>query len=108
MLEELNVQYENRGDYTLPCVTVKEENDLHLGVWANRHRRYLKQHHRIIYYNLLTSEKLYSYLADIDEQAENMFHTLVKSFAEQENMMEQLDEFFPIVIFFFFNLYIAL
>ncbi len=90
MIEELNMQYENQGNYTLPCVTTKAENDLHIGVWANRHRRYLKQHHRIRYYNLLTSKKLYSYLADIEEQAENMYQKLVKSFAEQENVTEKM------------------
>ena len=101
MIEELNVRYENRDDYTLPCVTTKVENDLYIGVWANRYRQYLKQHHRIRYYNLLAYEKLYSYLSDIEDHAENMFHILVKSFAEQENVMEQLDEIFPIVIFYF-------
>lgn len=90
MIQKVNVQYENRGNYTLPCITTKAENDLHIGVWANRHRQYLKQHHRIRYYNLLTSEKLYSYLADIEEQAENMFHSLVKSLAEQENVTEKI------------------
>ena len=54
-----NVNYETWEDYQLPCVTTKNEKELHIGVWANRHRQYLKQHHRIIYYNLLTSEKLY-------------------------------------------------
>lgn len=90
MVEELNVRYENQGNYTLPCITIKEENDLNIGVWANRHRRYLKQHHRIRYYNLLTSEKLYSYLSDIECHAENMFQSLVKSLAEQENVTEKM------------------
>lgn len=90
MIEELNVRYENQGNYTLPCITTKVENDLNIGVWANRHRRYLKQNHRIRYYNLLTSEKLYSYLADIEEKAENMFQSIVKSLAEQENVTEKM------------------
>lgn len=59
-------------------------------MWANRHRQYLKQHHRIKYYNLLTSERLYPYLADIEEQAEAMFTQLVKAFAEKENVTEKL------------------
>ena len=59
-------------------------------MWANRHRQHLKQHHRIKYYNLLTSEKLYPYLADIEEQAEAMFTQLVKAFAEKENVTEKL------------------
>lgn len=90
MIQEVNMQYENRGDYTLPCITVKEENNLHFGVWANRHRRYLKQHHRIRYYNLLTSEKLYSHLSDIEDQAEKAFQQLVKLLAEQENVTEKM------------------
>lgn len=90
MIEKLNVRYENRGNYTLPCVTIKKENELHIGVWANRHRRYLKQHHRIKYYNLLTSEKLYPYLSEIEEQAENMFQRIVKLLAKQENVTEKM------------------
>lgn len=96
MIEELNVRYENRGDYTLPCVTTNEENNLHIGVWANRHRQYMKQHHRIKYYNLLTSEKLYPYLSEIEEQAENMFQSIVNSLAEQENVTEKMKAEQPI------------
>lgn len=88
--ENRNVNYEMQGDYCLPCIRTKEQPELHIGVWANRHRRYLKQHHRIRYYNLLTSEKLYPYLADIEEQAEKMFSELVKSLAEKENVTEKL------------------
>lgn len=88
--EKQSVNYEMQGDYCLPCVKTKEQPKLHIGVWANRHRQYLKQHHRIRYYNLLTSEKLYPYLADIEEQAEKMFSELVKSLAEKENVTEKL------------------
>ena len=96
MNEELNVWYKNQGNYTLLCVTIKKENDLHLGVWANRHRQYLKHHHRIRYYNLLTSEKLYPYLSDIEEQAKNMFQRIVKSLAAQENVTEKMKSESPI------------
>ena len=96
MIEEVNIRYENQGDYTLPCITTKVENNLHIGVWANRNRRYLKQNHRIRYYNLLTAEKLYAYLADIEEQAENMFQSIVKSLAEQENVAEKMKAQNPI------------
>ena len=89
-MKEMNVCYQNQGDYQLPCVTTKEPNELYIGVWANRHRQHLKQHHRIKYYNLLTSERLYPYLADIEEQAEAMFTQLVKAFAEKENITEKL------------------
>ena len=86
-MKEMNVRYQNQDNYRLPCITTKEQKELHIGMWANRHRQYLKQHHRIKYYNLLTSEKLYPYLADIEEQAEAMFSRLVKSLAEKENVL---------------------
>ncbi len=86
----MNVQYEQQGDYLIPCVRTKEQKEIHLGVWANRHRRFLKEHHKIRYYNLLTSEKLYDYLADIEKQAENMVLRLVNELAEKENVTEAL------------------
>lgn len=89
-LENHKLNYVTQGDYCLPCIRTKEQNELHIGVWANRHRQYLKQNHRIRYYNLLTSERLYHYLADIEEQAEAMFSQLVKAFAEKENVTEKL------------------
>ena len=89
-LENQKLNYVTQGDYCLPCIRTKEQNELHIGVWANRHRQYLKQHHRIRYYNLLTSERLYPYLADIEEQAGAMFSQLVKSLAEKENITEKL------------------
>ena len=89
-MKEINVRYQNQGNYQLPCIETKEHNELHIGVWANRHRQYLKQHHRIRYYNLLTSERLCPYLADIEEQAEAMCSQLVKSLAEKENVTEKL------------------
>lgn len=85
-----SVNYVAQGDYRLPCIATKEQKELHIGSWANRHRQYLKQHHRIRYYNLLTTERLYPYLADIEEQAQTMFSQLVKSLAEKENVTEKL------------------
>lgn len=90
MKNNLNMKYEQQGDYFIPCITTKEQPDLYIGVWANWHREYLKRFHRIRYYNLLTSEKLYEYLADIEEQAQNMFNEIVKSLAEEENVTEKL------------------
>lgn len=89
-LENQKLNYVTQGDYCLPCIRTKEQKELHIGVWANRHRQYLKQHHRIKYYNLLTSENLYPYLADIEQQAQTMFSQLVKSLAEKENVTEKL------------------
>lgn len=96
-MKEPNVRYQNQGNYQLPCIATKEQTELHIGVWANRHRQHLKQHHRIKYYNLLTSERLYHYLADIEEQAEAMFSQLVKAFAEKENVTEKLKAYNPML-----------
>ena len=90
LFEQNGCNYEIQGDYQLPCIATKKQNELYIGVWANRHRQYLKLHHRIRYYNLLTSERLYPYLADIEEQAQVMFSQLVKSLAEKENVTEKL------------------
>ncbi len=54
-MKEANVSYQNQGNYQLPCITTKEQNELHIGVWANRHRQYLKQQNRIRYNNQLTT-----------------------------------------------------
>ena len=82
--------YELQGDYYLPCLKLPEEGEVHIGIWGQRHLRYLKQYHRVRYYNLLTSGKLNGYLADIDRQAEEMFSRLVKQLAEKENVTEAL------------------
>ena len=92
LFEQNGCNFEIQGDYQLPCIATKRQNELHIGVWASRHRQYLKQHHRIKYYNLLTSENLYPYLADIEEQAEAMCSQLVKSLVEKENVTEKLKE----------------
>ena len=68
----------------------EEEKEVNIGIWAMRHKRYLKQNHKVFYYNLLTSGKLNSYLADIEQQAQDLFLRLVKDLAEQENVTEEL------------------
>ena len=68
----------------------EEEKEANIGVWGMRHKRYLKQNHKVLYYNLLTSGKLNSYLADIEQQAQQLFLRLVKELAEQENVTEEL------------------
>ena len=82
--------YELQGDYYLPCLSLPEEEQKPVGVWGQRHLRYIKEHKRTLYANLLTSCKLNSYLADIDNQAEEMFSRLVKQLAEKENVTEKL------------------
>ena len=73
-------------DLSLPA----EKEPGNIGVWALRHKRYLKQHHKVLYYILLTSGKLHSHLADIEEQAQQHFLRLVKELAEKEGVTEQL------------------
>lgn len=82
--------YELQGDYYLPCLKLPEEEQAHIGIWGQRHRRYLKEHRKVLYLNLLTSGKLNDYLADIDKQAEETFERLVKQMAEREGVTEQL------------------
>ena len=84
------ITYTKQGDYLLPNLKLPEQPKVEIGVWGKRHLRYIKQHHTIRYTNLLTSCKLTAYLADIDEQAEDMFFRLVKQLAEKEGVTEQL------------------
>ena len=78
------------GNYLLPRLTIGNTGKNKIGMWGQRHKRYLKSHHRMLYYNLLTSDKLNIYLADVERQAENLFEQTVKSFAEQEQVTEKL------------------
>lgn len=91
IFEQTGGTYMQVGDYMLPdLLPAEEEKKANIGVWAMRHKRYLKQNHKVRYYNLLTSGKLNSYLVDIEQQAEEMFFRLVKDLAEQENVTEEL------------------
>ena len=82
--------YEKQGYYYLPCVELPKQGNKPIGIWGQRHKRYLKQNHEVLYMNLLTSGKLNGYLADINEQAEDMFFRLVKQMAEREGVSETL------------------
>ena len=95
--ENIGGSYSQQGDYLLPTLTLPDENQRQISVWAMRHKRYLKQNHKVRYYNLLTSGKLNSYLADIEEQAQNLFSRLVKDLAEKENVTEKLKSDSPIL-----------
>lgn len=88
--EKNGLWYELQGDYYIPCLKLPEEEQQPIGIWGQRHLRYIKQHRRVLYLNLLTSGKLNGYLADIDKQAEDMFFQLVKRMAEREGITEQL------------------
>lgn len=89
IFEEMGGTYTQVGDYFLPDLKLPEEAKP-IGVWGQRHKRYLKEHKRATYTTLLTSGNLNSYLADIDEQAEEMFFRLVEQMAEREGVTEQL------------------
>ena len=90
IFEQMGGTYTMQGDYCLPDLTLPTEEERPIGVWAQRRLRYLKQHHKILYYNLLTSGKLQSHLADVEEEAQTLFLRLVKQYTEREGVTEQL------------------
>ena len=91
IFEEMGGAYVRQGDYLLPCLSLPaEKENKPIGVWGQRHLRYIRQYKRILYTTLLTSGKLNRYLADIDEQAEGMFLRLVEQIANREGVTEQL------------------
>ena len=88
--ERNGLWYELQGDYYLPCLKLPEGEQQPVGLWGQRHLRYIKQNHKVFYLNLLTSGKLNSHIAEIDKQANDMFFRLVKELAEKENITEEL------------------
>ena len=90
IFEQQGGTYTMQGDYCLPNLTLPAEEERPIGVWGQRRLRYLKQHHKVLYYNLLTSGKLHSHLADTEEQAQALFSRLVKEYSEKEGVTEQL------------------
>lgn len=91
IFEQTGGTYTQVGDYMLPdLLPAEEEKEANIGVWGIRHKRYLKQNHKVLYYNLLTSGKLNSYLVDVEQQAQQLFLRLVKDLAEKENVTEEL------------------
>ncbi len=90
LFEQNGGTYRQVGDYFLPNITIPKEETKPIGIWGQRHLRYLKQHRKILYTNLLTSGKLNSHLAEIDKQAEDMLSRLVKEIAEKQGITEQL------------------
>ena len=88
--EKNGLWYELQGDYYLPCLKLPKEETAHIGIFGQRHRRYLKTHRKALYTSLLTSGKLNGYLADINRQAEDMYSRLVKQLTEKEGVTETL------------------
>ena len=82
--------YTQQGDYLLPDLTLPEQPKSEIGIWGRRHERYIKQYHKIRYFNLLTSCKLTAYLANIDRKATEMFDSLVKPIAKKEGVTQRL------------------
>ena len=91
IFEEMGGTYTRVGDYYLPNLKLpEEEKQANIGVWGMRHKRFLKENHRVLYANLMTSGKLVAYLDNIEQQATTMFLRLVKELAEKENVTEEL------------------
>lgn len=89
--ENNGLWYELQGDYYIPCLTLPTEKERPIGIWGQRHKRYLKEYHKVTYTNLLTSGKLNSYLADVDRQAEKMYLRLIKEMAKRQEVTEQFN-----------------
>ena len=84
------ITYTQQGDYLLPDLKLPEQPKVEIGIWGKRHLRYIEHNRKILYTNLLTKGKLTAHLAEIDEQAENMFNRLIRQLAEREGVTEQL------------------
>ena len=90
LFEQLGGTYTMQGDYRLPNLIVEETDTRPIGVWGQRRLHYLKHHRKVLYYNLLTSGKLHSHLADIEEQAQELFNRLTTDLTQKEGITEQL------------------
>ncbi|MDY6037621.1 MAG: TnpV protein [Eubacterium sp.] len=90
LFEQMGGTYREENGYLIPNLSLPDEEQVEIGVWGQRHLRYIKQHHKVLCTNLLTSGKLNGYLAELDKQAEDMFFRLVKQMAEHEDVTEQL------------------
>ena len=90
LFDQFGGTYTKVGDYYLPNLSLPAEEERTIGVWGQRRAHYLKHHHKILYYNMLTKGELHSHLADTEEQAKQLFFRLVKEYAEKEEVTEQL------------------
>ena len=90
IFKEMGGTYIRQGDYLMPCFTLPEEERRFIGVWGQRHKHYLKEYKRAVYITLLTSGRLNSYLADIEEQAQERFERIVEQMKQAQGITEQL------------------
>ena len=90
LFEELGGTYTQQGDYWLPDIKLPQQPEYEIGIWGQRRRRFLKEHHRVLYYNMMTKCTLYPHLAEVDQQAQDMFLRLVDEMAKREGITEQL------------------
>ena len=90
IFERLGGEYEQQGDYLIPCLTVPAEEEQAIGIWGQRHLNYLKQYRIVTYINLFTSGRLNAYLADIDRQAQERFERLIEEIKQAQDITEQL------------------
>ncbi len=90
IFEEMGGRYERQGDYILPCLTILPEEEKPIGVFGQRHLRYLREYRKVTYINLLTSGRLNAYLAEIDRQAQERYERLVEQMKQSQGITEQL------------------
>ena len=90
LFEEMGGRYEKQGDYLIPCLTLPDEEEQSIGLFGQRHLRYLKQYRRVTYINLLTSGRLNTYLAEIDKQAQEHFERLIEDMKRAQGITERL------------------
>ena len=97
LFEQNGGTYTKQGDYCLPDIKLPEQPEYEIGVWGNRRRQYLKQHHRVKYYNMLTQCTLYPHLADVDQRAQRLFDDQVDQIAKQKGISEKMKAENPIL-----------
>ena len=90
LFEQNGGTYSQWGDYLLPDIQLPEQSEYEIGVWGNRRRQYLREHHRVLYYNMLTQCTLYPHLADVEKRAQGLCSQLEDALARQEGVTEEL------------------
>ena len=86
--ENNGLWYERQGDYYIPCLSLPAEEEQPIGLWGQRHLRYIKEYRKARYTSLLLGGSLYSYLADIDQQAQERLDTVTEQMAQSQGITE--------------------